>query len=1014
MIGILIMDHFRLKGPCKIDGAIAKADLVGIQYFRHQPTNMRYAFILLCLAIFFAVPESQAAGHDDPNQVTFIKNKNERVDWLKQQRLSQNPSWKDFTGRYKNWKAVFDERTGMPHRAYGEGIILAGESPVDCAWNFVSAELDAFGVAADQLTLRRSFSSTKYRYVDFYQTHQGVEILNSRVTVRMTPDNRLVLFGADVFSDVMISTSPQLSEAAVSGYAVDGMGYSVSGSMVNPAMKILPVPVDGKYDYHLVYEVTVEAKDLEGYPARYYTLVDANNGEVLYRQNKIVNLDDELIVQGTASDPNPYEPEVLHNLPYLRVKIDGDDYYTDSTGKLDLSGLALPATATFYLQGTWSKTVSGNSSNIVSSFTQTIDTGNNIVNFDASASLEAISAYYHVNVIHDFMKIYLPDYTEIDEALETRVERTDGSCNAYYDGASINFYTTSGGCYSLALTGDVVYHEYGHGIVMRFHDLYGSGLNNGAINEGYADVWGLGVTDVPIIGIGISSNDPNAYVRRYDMDKKVYPQDIQGEVHADGEIIAGCWYDTRLNIGSKDEMLKIFCEALYGLADGFNGQEGTIFTDVLIDALTADDDNGNISDGTPHDIEILSAFALHGITLIGDLEFVHTEPLQVAAAAPNFIQATLSMEYPIYFGEATLFYKLNTAASYDSATMSLVSGSLYEAEIPAQDAGTIIDYYFRVNDIYGSTALVKPADLFVDDPNLPYKLLVGYETIIHEDMEFYAGDWNLGDVNDDATSGQWVMDAPVASYLTYGVASSQVQTGLDHTATNTINICAFTGNANLTDGAGTNDVDRGRNTMYSPKYDLTEFLDPVISYYRWFSNDQGATPGNDPWRVHITNGDGVWHVAEYTHTADHSWRANMIRVSEFVPITDKVQLKFIASDSVISILDLEGQSLVEAAIDDLMVWDLATDVGVEDLAVQSMHAYPNPADDRLVIQFSEAVPAEFSVRITSVIGELMTTQEVLRDNYRIMVNTTDLVPGLYTLEVITDGGNQTSKFMVQH
>lgn len=971
--------------------------------------------ILVSFFLFTFITISYGSGNKDPHHVTFIKGEAQRFDFRKQHQFRNSASWKSFSQKHKNWKAVFDERTGMPHRAYGEGFALSGSTPVECARNFIAGELSTFQVADGELTLRNSFSSAKYHYVDYYQTHRGLEVLNSRVTVRMTNDFRLVLFGADVYHDIGIGVVPAIGNDMISNYAAAGIGYAITGVTVEPGLKVLPVPVADQYEYHLVYEATVQAADPDGFPARYYTLVDANSGAVLYRQNQIVHLNDDLVVQANVSDPDPYAPEVLRNLAYLRVKIDGTDYYTDETGTLDLSGITLPADATLYLQGTWSKVVSGNSGNVVASFSQELLNGNNVASFDASASLPAVSAYYHVNVIHDFMKAYLPDYTEMDEALETRVERTDGTCNAYYDGSSINFYSQGGGCYSLALTGDVVYHEYGHGIDMRFHDFYGNGLSNGAINEGYSDVWGFGVTDNPIIGIGISSSDPNAYVRRYDIDKKVYPQDIQGESHADGEIIAGCWYDTRLNIGSVDEMMKIFAEALFGLADGFDGQEGSVFTDVLIDALTADDDNGNINDGTPNGLAILNAFALHGITLIGDLEFEHTEPLVAAAVSPIVIQAELDMEYPIYFGEASLFYKLSTASQYDSVQMDPVSGVLYEALIPGQQAGTIIDYYFRVKDLYGATALLKPADVLADDPNLPYKVLVGYQPLIQEDLEFYAGDWNLGDVSDNALTGHWVMDVPVASYLTVGVPSSQVQTGLDHTPSNSINVCAFTGNANLTDGAGTNDVDGGRTSMYSPKYDLTEYQDPAISYYRWFSNDQGATPGNDPWRVSITNGDGSWVTVEHTHTADHSWRANALRVADYVDITDKVQLKFVASDSIISILDLDGQSLVEAAVDDLTVWDLAGEVGVEEAEPNlKVNTYPNPANDQLVVHLSLPVSAAATLRIVSSIGEVMNVTVSRTEDNRMIISTAHLAPGLYTIEVILPGEIMSGKFMVMH
>jgi len=799
---------------------------------------MRKPFTLIFISIsLLYANQTFASWQDEPYNRTFITNKKEQPDYLKQERLRDSQPWQEFSAKHQQWNVIFDERSGMPHRAYGKGFVLSGSDDVDRAKNFIESELNLFGVKNNELSLRKSFSSRKYRYVDFFQNYQGLEVLNSRVTVRTTLDHRLVLFGSDVFSDIQINIHPQISADAIQNYAIGGMAYEITGYAVNPDLKILPVPEDGKYEYHLVYIVTVNAKDFDGYPARYYTLVDANDGEVLYRHNQIDHFDSDVIVQANVSDPNPYEATVIHQLPYVHIIIDGSDYYSDSNGTLNLQGIALPASASIFLQGTWSSVVTGNSGTTVSNFTQSLNVGSNTASFDGNATLQQISAYYHVNMIHDFMKSYMPDYTEMDESLETRVDRTDGNCNAYYDGSSINFYAEGSGCYDLALAGDVVYHEYSHGTDDRFYSLYSDGLDNGAMNEGYSDVWAIGKTDYPVIGIGISDTDPTAYVRRYDINKKVYPQDIQGEPHADGEIICGCWYDTRLNIGSDDTMMQIFVEALYSLADGPDGTEGTVFRDVLIDALTADDNDGNINNGTPHAAQILSAFALHGITLIGTVDLQHTEPLVADASVPVTIQANINMDYPDYFGNATLFYKLNTETTYDSVLMTLVSGPTYQAQLPPQQQGSILDYYFKVSDNYGATALMQPHKIFDTDPNLPYKLLIGFQPMIEEDLDTYAGPWVLGDVNDDATTGIWIMDVPVASYLTPGVASSMVQTGTDHTPTNNLNICAITGNAFANDGAGTNDVDAGRTTMYSPKYDLTEYLNPAMSYYRWFSND---------------------------------------------------------------------------------------------------------------------------------------------------------------------------------
>ena len=49
-----------------------------------------------------------------------------------------------------------------------------------------------------------------------------------------------------------------------------------------------------------------------------------------------------------------------------------------------------------------------------------------------------------------------------------------GECNAFYDGASVNFYDLAAGCNPTSLIADVVYHEYGHAINDWYYNSLGS------------------------------------------------------------------------------------------------------------------------------------------------------------------------------------------------------------------------------------------------------------------------------------------------------------------------------------------------------------------------------------------------------------------------------------------------------------------------------------------------------------------------------------------------------------
>ena len=68
--------------------------------------------------------------------------------------------------------------------------------------------------------------------------------------------------------------------------------------------------------------------------------------------------------------------------------------------------------------------------------------------------------------------------------------------------------------------------------------------------------------------------------------------------------------------------------------------------------------------------------------------------------------------------------------------------------------------------------------------------------------------------------------------------------------------------------------------------------------------------------------DGVnWVYVENTLSSDLSWRRNAFRVKDYVNLTSSVQLKFIASDSIRPGQYLDGGSLIEAAVDDLYLYE---------------------------------------------------------------------------------------------
>ena len=142
--------------------------------------------------------------------------------------------------------------------------------------------------------------------------------------------------------------------------------------------------------------------------------------------------------------------------------------------------------------------------------------------------------------------------------------------------------------------------------------------------------------------------------------------------------------------------------------------------------------------------------------------------------------------------------------------------------------------------------------------------------------------------------------------------------------------------------------------------DLTPYESPVLAYWRWYANAPatGANPASDWWQVEISNDGGTsWQYLENTSQQDISWRRKAFRIADVIEPTSEFMIRFIASDSTTVGEYLDGGSLVEAAVDDIVLYDAADAVEPVDPAdkvveaVRSrIQASPNPACDIVLIE----------------------------------------------------------------
>lgn len=230
--------------------------------------------------------------------------------------------------------------------------------------------------------------------------------------------------------------------------------------------------------------------------------------------------------------------------------------------------------------------------------------------------------------------------------------------------------------------------------------------------------------------------------------------------------------------------------------------------------------------------------------------------------------------------------------------------NLFAGVVPPGPCADQVSYYFEATSESGITTRAPNT---APNEALSAVLGVAEELTLFDDLEATNG-WFVGDVDDDASTGIWELGNP---------NGSSAQPENDHTEDGTL--CFFTGQAPPDTNPGTNDVDDGKTTLFSPAYDLTGTQEVRMGYWRWYDNAQGASPNADVFVVDISDDGGAsWvNVETVGPSGDETaggWFFHEFRVLDFIELSGNVMLRFIASD--------EGDgSLVEAAIDDLQITD---------------------------------------------------------------------------------------------
>ncbi|MBK9071457.1 MAG: phosphotransferase [Myxococcales bacterium] len=795
-------------------------------------------------------------------------------------RVGQTPvahaAWQALQGAMPGrWSAIWDKATGVPSRLWGPGRLIAGSShdgaiAAAAAREFLRDHLQVLapGATIGDFVLVANQLDGGIRTIGFAQYAHGVPVLGGQVGMRFLAD-RLYMVSSEALPGVASAIEGAIAAQARRGQPPRDLrskaGAALTAVLAHAAtlrsvepLAILPlISRAGVQAYRLVQPTTFESATL----GPFVVYSDAATGEPLAAQRRSIAAQATLVYDAVTRYPG--SPRYNAPIARGRINVNGSNLTTSAAGVFSWSGLASAVVTTSLTSDDVKiENVAGD----VASVQLTANDGGT-VRWSAADNEQVdaqIQAFVHAFEVKQYARLIFPGAGFIEQQLIATVN-IDSSCNAFSDGTNINFYLASDTCENTARLADVVYHEYGH-VMHRQALIAGVGSFDGALSEGISDVVAADITGDSGMGRGFFLSD--APLRELNPDtERTWPEDI-GEVHYTGTIFGGAMWDLRGALHEKygETQGGIMFRALLAAAIQRSSNIPTSFMEVL----AADDDNGDLADGTPNECEIREAFGRHG------LRFVSAN-----FAAPGAIVATTEENsLPLAFNieglselcasdqisQVELRWKPLTAGGPEAGeVMAALIDNQWHAALPMPDDGNALSYQFRVAFGNGTTTTLP------DNPASPY-----YQMYQGELVKLYCTDFETNPL----LAGWHLAETNIASTWQWGEPTGGERASGDPTAAHSGQYVLGTSLA----GSGLYPASADM-TITSPPIEVAPYSDVRIQYRRWLNVEDSYY---DKARISV-NGVQLWENANSNngdnsavHHQDREWLFHDLRISGFI------------------------------------------------------------------------------------------------------------------------------------
>jgi hypothetical protein len=810
----------------------------------------------------------------------------------------------DFLQVYQGAQAHMEQ--GKVRIIYGVPM-GGGVTPRDSATAWLTQNAEAFGCGPLQLVEDWStpVMGGKFTVFGYKQLIDGVpvELGMARVLVLNGPLNQVVYAGGNLaarpdngFPRVMVDPDTATKIASGEKEAQGLVKWTAPASLtVYQGNGDWTAPV-------LTWKVTGQS----GVDVAKTFFVDASSGRVVSVRDEVQGSDVSGTVQGTGT-PGVY-PDTATNLPVpmgmseiLTTIVGGSNAYSDRTGAFTIPNAG---TADVSVKSSTNASQSGGGRwvNVVPSQGAVISTTATVtppgpagILLNASPTqflTSQVNAYIVASLTHNYFRDRATTFTPLDLAITANVNIAS-ACNAAFNGAnlSLNFYNSSGGCVNTAYS-TIISHEYGHFILNRLN------LAQNAFGEGYGDTNAEMVWNDGVVGRGFNPSDPS-YTRDSVAANIQYPCSAScgGEIHCCGQMLSGIWWSIRQNMGTllgDDAGLEATrnMEVAWSLiTTGGPTANNAAGPSTAIQVLTIDDDDGNLSDGTPHYNQICPAFAAHSISCpaLAPTAFMYPNgrPASLAAATPTTVAVNISGgSATLVPGSGTVSYRIGYSDPFTTVPMTQGAPNQYTATLPAVTCAPV-QYYFSVQTTDGQTR---------SDPSTAPAAFYGASNTSNTTQVTVA------DLNFETDPGWTVYNDP-------SLSTGAWERAIPHTPpSQNCPPADYDGSGNcwVTDNrSGNYDVDGGPTRLTTTTYDLSGLAEADLSYARWIEYTNG-TP--DPLVVEVSNDNGAtWALVE-SATTTAGWTLKTFHLSNCTALTSQMQFRFTANDT-------PSDSVTEAALD---------------------------------------------------------------------------------------------------